>query len=265
VYFEPIHVNRANYLVPEPPPSPALEQYSDTLRQIMKRNKRKHSSPPRTITRQSAARSETATATATTPADENAPSRGGGSVVKGSRKMALLDEDAILDGDNEALREDIVWLVGMQSIGSLRIDETAEAKRGPTYQKQRICKGSVAHKIYALRNKEIPLLSLAKSADASPKQPPTPRAPGGSMQTSYNSFPELAVLRSRSRRTGQQLNREDIGAHDLISAQPPPADRANFEDGALHFNARPFPGYGLRGRMRVSRTISPRRPQHKVF
>ena len=260
VYFEPIHVNRANYIVPEPPPTPAIENYSDTLQQIMKRNKRKHHSPPRSVARNSTAASEAA---AGSTVDENAASHRGSPVVKGQRKMALLDESAILDGENEALREDIIWLVGQQSIGSLCINESTSSKRVPPYQKHRICKGSVAHKIYALRNKEIPLLSLksgtSRSGAASPKAP-TPRGPVDSIQTSYNSFPELSVLRSRRK---AQSSQED-GTHDLISARPPALERMNFEDGALHFSARPFPSCGLLGKVRTSRNVSPRRPQHRV-
>ena len=68
------------------------------------------------------------------------------------RQMVILDKQTVINRFNESLHEDIVFLEGQENTGSLairpRTQPSQDKKKDLLYNKERICKGSVAHKLY---------------------------------------------------------------------------------------------------------------------
>ena len=69
----------------------------------------------------------------------------------GPRPMAVLDKRQVLRSHNEHLREDLQWIHGQESTGSLCISPDSEARRRALLSKERICKGSMAHRVFMQR------------------------------------------------------------------------------------------------------------------
>ena len=94
--------------------------------------------------------------------------------------MAILDRDYILGdtGGGTNTGDDIVWLVGQSSTGSLRMADNSgqqgasgdcptpnHAPSAATPQDKRICRGSVAHRLYELQRKSGGAVSSGNSLD----------------------------------------------------------------------------------------------------
>ena len=112
-------------------------------------------------------------------------------VHKGYRKMAVLDKKMVFSENNENLHEDIIWIVGQESTGSLLLDShVANMKHSssnrttnhPRHQRQqnslhqrqsaggqqkkgtadreRICRGSVVRKTHPLKSSNRPVFAV---------------------------------------------------------------------------------------------------------
>lgn len=135
------------------------------------------------------------------------------------RKMAILDKKTVLNTQNDNIHEDIVWIVGQESTGSLSIQTEREPQtRAPrrTFQtgyrdksraphiknrtqsgksdRPRICKGSVVHNIQSviLRKRGFPLLSVTGDKFTPPQIP----SPLLRTQTQYSQSSQRASINS---------------------------------------------------------------------
>ena len=111
-----------------------------------------------------------------------------------NRKMVVLDKNAILSHKNENIHEDIIWILGQESTGSLCLSGESgsnraihdrlgshnqqpppqhrqsqmhqaapaqpRARASSSADKEKICRGSVAHKIYTMKSRSQPFLSV---------------------------------------------------------------------------------------------------------
>ena len=142
VYFEPIQVNPLkNPLVPDS----AMESPKDIERPPSKQTERKSIESDKSLVKATPG-SESRTdsrQTAKTTGSEKRPS---------PRQMVILDKQTVINKFNESIHEDIVFLEGQENTGSLairpRTQPNPERKKDLLYNKERICKGSVAHKLY---------------------------------------------------------------------------------------------------------------------
>jgi hypothetical protein len=120
--------------------------------------------------------------------------------------MAILDKNAVIERGNPHLQEDIEWIRGQESVGSLRV-EKAKKKR-VSFEREKIMKGSVVRSMTAGMVGRT-LLSVSGIKSASP-----PRTPASlhRSQTQYSkshqrlttntpdgSLPPLDELRLRLR------------------------------------------------------------------
>ena len=214
VYFEPIKVNQANYTAPPPPESQPLANYSEPLRGILMKSKRGHSSKslpihntPESQFQHDKTRSVTAAPSSRKSSGQNSTSKDT-FTYKGARQMVVLDKNCVFDKQNDRLHEDVMWLVGQESTGSLRLEGSNKDKNSkrstqaerfinrqqtranvkpqrapaqaihvpsvasslPSSQnfhpltkpnpRDKICRGSVAHRIYAMKTKGLPFLAV---------------------------------------------------------------------------------------------------------
>ncbi|KAK2170511.1 hypothetical protein LSH36_2g00003 [Paralvinella palmiformis] len=132
VYFEPIKVQPARYSTPEQQEMP-LEKCSDQLRDILKRSRRVQSS--RSVPIAPVAGHEFVSirplARSMTNLGRNSARSNSSSQHRqaGYRKMAVLDKRMVFSENNENIHEDIIWIVGQESTGSLLLqNELAETE-----------------------------------------------------------------------------------------------------------------------------------------
>ena len=92
-----------------------------------------------------------------------------------NRQMSILDRKSVFMNQNDFLHEDLSWIVGQENTGSLCVTTGPRKQPGirhsviprdngrhkPIIEKPntKICKGSVAHQIYA-KNQQYPLLTV---------------------------------------------------------------------------------------------------------
>lgn len=70
------------------------------------------------------------------------------------RQLVILDKRAVLTRFNNNLKEDLVWIDRTESTGSLAVRPRSERVTGTTtYNRDKICKGSVVHKLYEAKKK----------------------------------------------------------------------------------------------------------------
>ncbi|ELT89324.1 hypothetical protein CAPTEDRAFT_207198 [Capitella teleta] len=174
VYFQPIHIEQAQYAEPNQSPLPDVERCSKELRDILLRSRR---SPSRALTEPAVNRSS-----GNTPSMGDCPSRlsrarSSASIkYQGPRQMSILDkQNVFLQSGDENLEEDLIWLMGRESTGSLCIDSqmgssdqigrhtsctqprTSAAKKRAEI---RLCKGSVFHRLQTPRSTQKSMLTV---------------------------------------------------------------------------------------------------------
>ena len=82
-----------------------------------------------------------------------------------TRKMAILDKRSVFHKHNSYIHEDVEWILAQESTGSLCIVPPKRGHSDPRlrWNRERICRGSVAHKIFANKNGNNPLLSVERN------------------------------------------------------------------------------------------------------
>ncbi|XP_064637437.1 uncharacterized protein LOC135493792 [Lineus longissimus] len=218
VYFEPIQVNQAKVENPPEPMQPKV--HSDTMSRIMmsRLSHQSNRSGNRSTSSQSASPQ----------------------VLK-YRKMAILDKNSVIERENPHLHEDIEWIRGQESVGSLRVEQAK--KKRVSFSREKIMKGSVARSMTG-GGVGRTLLSVSGVKSASP--PRTPQGPASLLrsQTQYSrsprrlttntpdgSLPPLDELRVRLRHVN--TNKDTI-VHII-----PPVQRRKYEEATL----KPFIKY----------------------
>ena len=113
-----------------------------------------------------------------------------GSRRSSNRQMSFLDKHSVLTKNNESIQEDIVWMEGQESTGSLAVRpktypnySVRDREKDQQYNKERIRKGSVAHKLFVeKRSRRGPKLSVSGGKFT----PPNSLSPLLRTQTQYS-------------------------------------------------------------------------------
>ena len=225
IYFEPIGIKKAEAT---PPPS-ATRQAIENLTGALGENKGTQLSgsatrrPQRPTTR--------------------APTRQQGSrSAQRSKQIVHLDKRAILDTSNTSLQEDLLCVVGLESPGSLCVmspeQDARTAGTTSSASRERIHKGSVAHKVFTMKNRNFPLLSVSGDKFNSP-QKPSPllqtqttyslsnqrmnmNSPDIMYGASYEKLPPLEQLRASLRHMTTTSQPADLLQGQHGTTQPPP-------------------------------------------
>ena len=230
----------------------------------------------------------------------------------GPRQMSILDKNSIIDQQNDKIREDLTWVFNQESTGSLCIEPMPrnkhERKRGHVNingnspgnsyanlhgktqnggnnnnssntpnDKEKICRGSVAHKIYAMKNQRIPLLSVTgdkfqQSTLPSPlmrtqtqysqsSQRMTMNSPDlyhVSLMQGYDKFQPLEQLRASLKQI------EHSGNPDSNMFTIPAMERIKFEDPNISLKNQPYVKYTPELKNSMRRSTQPRSTVQKV-
>ena len=135
-----------------------------------------------------------------------------------TRQMAILDKQTVINRFNESLHEDIIWLEGQENTGSLairpRTQPNVDRKKDLLYNKERLCKGSVAHKLYVERknSSKRPRFSVSGGKFT----PPNSMSPLLRTQTQYSLSSQR--LTTNSPDLYHHLNDTKLPALDQIKA-----------------------------------------------
>ncbi|XP_045204482.2 uncharacterized protein LOC123557213 isoform X1 [Mercenaria mercenaria] len=139
-----------------------------------------------------------------------------GSRRSSTRPMAYLDKQTVLNRLNESIQEDIVWLEGTENTGSLAVRPKSypekmsrDKERDLQYNKERIKKGSVAHKLYI---------------DGKSKQKPKLSVSGGKF-TPPNSLSPLLRTQTQYSLSSQRLTTNSPDPYHLNESKLPPLDQ----------------------------------------
>lgn len=152
-----------------------------------------------------------------------------------TRQNALLDKRTVLNRYNTSLDEDITWIETTENTGSLAVRPKSDnivdykMRHDQMYNKDRICKGSVAHKQY-----------IAKLQG----QKPSLRISGGKYSTPTSASP---LLRTQTQYSLSN-NRRTTNSPDPYAAQLPPLEQ--LRNSVYHVDNHDKPTYGR------SRTIT---------
>ena len=132
------------------------------------------------------------------------------------RPMAILDKQSVLTRFNESIQEDIVWLEGQENTGSLAVRprtfperQQKDRKRDLEYNKERIRKGSVAHKLYM---------------EGKGKQKPRLTVSGGKF-TPPNSLSPLLKTQTQYSLSNQRLTTNSPDLYHMNESKLPPLDQ----------------------------------------
>ncbi|XP_021339090.1 uncharacterized protein LOC110440374 isoform X1 [Mizuhopecten yessoensis] len=96
------------------------------------------------------------------------------SVRSSTRQSLVLDKKTVMNGYNENIQDDLALIEGVECTGSLAVrpksDKTMdkESRRALMYNKERLCKGSVVHRINEGRNKSRMVLKVNGGKFVSP-------------------------------------------------------------------------------------------------
>ena len=185
IYFEPIAIQKASASPAPTPAIPPIHNISDPLRQILAR-----SSPLKSVQERLAIVKARQSSQGVHPRHDSANSLISMGSSLSSKPRAILDKRTVFQNpNNESLKEDLIWVAGQESTGSLRVEthhgqlhKEREVKSATGGNKDKICKGSVAHKIYAIKNRGFPFLSVQGDKYANPQRP----SPLLQAQTTYS-------------------------------------------------------------------------------
>lgn len=202
VYFEPIQVNPLkNPLIPDTVSESPKDSSRTSTKQTPRRNTESDKGP---IKLGPESRSESRQTVKSTGSG-NRPS---------PRQMAILDKQAVISRFNESLHEDIVWLEGQENTGSLairpRTQPNKERKKDLLYNKERICKGSVAHRLYVEKH-------------TSSKRPRF--AVSGGKFTPPNSMSPLLRTQTQYSLSSNRLTTNSPDLYHLNDSKLPPLDQ----------------------------------------
>lgn len=109
--------------------------------------------------------------------------------------MVMLDKRSILNRFNDNLEEDLKWLEGQESVGSLSVTVRRDkAKENQTSSpRDRICKGSVAHQLHVnKKDRARPLLLV----NGDKFTPPSVMSPLLRTQTQYSQSSQRLTMNS---------------------------------------------------------------------
>jgi hypothetical protein len=147
--------------------------------------------------------------------------------MSSSRPLAILDKQSVLNRLNENIHEDIVWLEGTENTGSLAVRpktypdrESKQRERDLQYNKERIRKGSVAHKLYV---------------DSKSKQQPKLSVNGGKF-TPPNSLSPLLRTQTQYSLSSHRLTTNSPDPYHLNDSKLPPLDQIRVS--LKHMDAR---------------------------
>ncbi|XP_013410343.1 uncharacterized protein LOC106173686 isoform X2 [Lingula anatina] len=155
VYFEPIGIS-ATKPVPKSRKTPSLDNCSDILRKAMQSR-----ASSRLSQGQRDSESDEGKTNPMTPSQKSKGSKYGHLYV--GPTCAVLDKNSVLNRYNATLPEEVALLASMESTGSLKVDEPGILeqhkdhilKKKYVQKRDKICKGSVAHRIY-LEKRNLP-------------------------------------------------------------------------------------------------------------
>ncbi|XP_060083329.1 uncharacterized protein LOC132562591 [Ylistrum balloti] len=97
------------------------------------------------------------------------------SIRSSTRQSLILDKKTVMNGYNENIQDDLALIEGVECTGSLAVrpksDKTMdkETRRALMYNKERLCKGSVVHRINESRNKSRMVLKVNGGKFVSPQ------------------------------------------------------------------------------------------------
>ena len=108
------------------------------------------------------------------------------------RKNAILDKRSVFQKYNNYIHEDVEWIVAQESTGSLCIMPPKIGGCDPRrlWDRERICKGSVARKIFLNKDGQNPSLSVTGNKDTL-KYSESKRYPQNSIKYYKQKIPEL--------------------------------------------------------------------------
>ncbi|XP_052791435.1 uncharacterized protein LOC128225588 isoform X2 [Mya arenaria] len=204
IYFEPININplkvdmdetRAKTSLPRTTEHPRAQTSGPRFRPVMgKENRSQDSRSESRLTNKSS----------------------DGSRRASMRPLAFLDKQSVFNQFNESIQEDLVLLEGQESTGSLAVRPrtypdrySKDKERDMQYNKERIRKGSVAHKLY-VENKS--------------KQKPKLTVSGGKF-TPPNSLSPLLRTQTQYSLSNQRLTTNSPDPYHLNESKLPPLDQ----------------------------------------
>lgn len=162
VYFEPIQVHPAGRSEPtldvQLTTAASISRLTSRTNTLGKegslspettKNKDSNSMPTISLQGRHSKLSRASTTTSTKSAKSNKP--------PGPRQMSVLDKKNVFTKYNENIHEDMEWIKGQESTGSLCISpESDKERRRSMLSKERICKGSMAHRVYVEKKPCLP-------------------------------------------------------------------------------------------------------------
>ncbi len=181
MYFEPINIAPApkSATSQQLPPEPPLEKCSEPLRKILSRRSRAKSSRSTTIPDSASVisgydavsnpdevQSSISESNNTRSQARSRGQKSAGSTIKTSksaqssstrstlRQMAILDKSSVFQRDNDNIQEDLGWIVGQESTGSLCIIPSKTGRSDPRlkWDRERICRGSMVKKVLSAKS-----------------------------------------------------------------------------------------------------------------
>jgi hypothetical protein len=208
IYFEPININ------PVKSDLESARARTSVTRQDPQRNARTRTSIPKA--RASLDNKENKPIQESRSDSRQTTKSSVGSRRSSTRPMAYLDKQTVLNRLNESIHEDIVWLEGTENTGSLAVRPktypermSRDKERDLQYNKDRIKKGSVAHKLYI---------------DGKSRQKPKLAVSGGKF-TPPNSLSPLLRTQTQYSLSSQRLTTNSPDPYHLNESKLPPLDQ----------------------------------------
>ncbi|KAL4230008.1 hypothetical protein ACF0H5_010396 [Mactra antiquata] len=177
--------------------------------------------------------------------DSRQTNKSSGSQRSSTRPMVFLDKQSVLNRLNDNIHEDIVWLEGTENTGSLAVRPktfperaSREKERDLQYNKERIRKGSVAHKLFIEnKSKQRPKLSV-----------------NGDKFTPPHSLSPLLRTQTQYSLSSQRLTTNSPDPYHLNESKLPPIDQIRVS--LKHMDARRDSGGPQRGKIPYNRPVT---------
>lgn len=222
VYFEPISIAGMPNDVLMPPKSgkSRCSQANDRVNRTVPGQKRPMTEPDRSDSNSINSSLSRTTGNSNKSKSKSRPS---------TRQNALLDKRSVLSRYNTSLDEDITWIETTENTGSLAVRPKSDniidykMRHDQMYNRDRICKGSVAHKQY-----------IAKLQG----QKPALRISGGKYSTPTSASP---LLRTQTQYSLSN-NRRTTNSPDPYAAQLPPLEQ--LRNSVCHIDSHDKQMYG---------------------
>ena len=117
--------------------------------------------------------------------------------------MAILDRDYILSDNGIHTNDDIVWLVGQSSTGSLRMADSSTVAFDHSPDPgadRRICRGSVAHRLYELQRRGVSERQCRPISEDNANDSSREVKAGGAKVTDRNTLSVMSTSRTYKNR-----------------------------------------------------------------